>query len=93
MYYSSTNGTGNLYAVSSTTRDVSYLVQVPISANTYSNFNNIGFLAAKTPFATPITEFCNNGASACVVNGGQTTQGNDYLFFAGLVNVITTSGS
>ena len=92
VYYSSTNGTGNLYAVSATSGGESDLVRVPLNNNTYSQYNSVGFLAGGTPFATPITEFCNNGANACVASGGQTTQGNDYLFFAGLVSVGSTSG-
>jgi len=34
------------------------------------------------PWPSPITEFCNNGASECTTNGTTTTAGIDYLFFS-----------
>ena len=101
VYYSSTNGTGNLYFVDCQAggcqgggEDGSDLDQEGISQNTFSSFNFIGQVAGFgiLDWVSPITEFCNNGPNACVVSGGQTTQGNDYLFFSAFAYVDTSSG-
>src|SRR5208282_312309 len=36
------------------------------------------------PWPSPLTEFCNNGASPCSLNAGgtETTGGKDYVFFS-----------
>jgi hypothetical protein len=41
------------------------------------------------PWSSPLTEFCNNGTSACAVSGGATTTGTDYLFFSGNTGNVT----
>jgi hypothetical protein len=52
-------------------------VGAPVSA--VANLNT-----SQQPWPSPLTEFCNNGASACAVNAGgtATTTGTDYLFFS-----------
>lgn len=42
------------------------------------------------PFPSPVSEFCNNGASACTSDGTTTTAGTDYIFFS--VNRGAVSG-
>jgi hypothetical protein len=96
VYYSSTNGTaGNLWVVGNTgntattgTTHGAYLYRIPIS-NTgamgtpvaaISNFTDNA--ARHYPWPSPITEFCNNGTSACTASGTATTAGTDYLFFS-----------
>jgi hypothetical protein len=34
------------------------------------------------PWSSPITEFCNNGTSACTASTTETTAGIDYIFFS-----------
>jgi hypothetical protein len=34
------------------------------------------------PWSSPLTEFCNNGGSACTASGTATTAGTDYIFFS-----------
>jgi hypothetical protein len=46
--------------------------------------------AGAYPWPSPITEFCNNGTSACTVSGGETSGGTDYIFFS--VNQGTSTG-
>lgn len=92
VYYSSTNGTGNLYALQSIGGGGNF-AQVPISNNSFSMYNIIGGLGTPYPiWASPFTEFCNNGPNPCVVSNGQTTEGNDYVFFSGNFDTFTTSG-
>jgi hypothetical protein len=44
------------------------------------------------PWSSPITEFCNNGASGCTASATATTTGTDYLFFS-VDRLETTTGS
>ena len=97
VYFSSPNGTGTLWTIGGTDNSAQgqypNLVQVPITSNTLGMPNYGTNLIAPSPWASPLTEFCNNGANACVVSGGQTTQGNDFIFFTAYqVSVRTQSG-
>ena len=87
IYYSSNNGTaGNLYVVGNTgIAAAGSLYRIPISSS-----GAMGTPAAtvieQAPsmyvYPSPITEFCNNGTSACVASGTATTAGTDYIFFS-----------
>ena len=96
MYFSSSNGTGNLYALGNTgTTTGATLYRIPLTNGSIAGVNSAmtGLTpnaANAYPWPSPATEFCNNGTSACVSNGTSTTSGNDYLFFS--VNRGTPSG-
>ena len=86
VYFQSSAHTGNLWVVGNTSVNAGgTLYRIPITANAmgatatvaYANVNNTGLI-----WASPITEFCNNGASACTSNGTNTTAGTDFLFFS-----------
>ena len=95
VYYSSSNPqapSGNIYTLGDTGGNPlgggAWLVQIPIASNvmgagvtlsTNITFNGTG---ATYPFPSPVTEFCNNGASLCTSNGTITTAGTDYIFFS-----------
>jgi hypothetical protein len=88
IYFSSTNGTaGNLYVVGSTGGGGGELYQVPISGTGAMGAPVNAILSGNTvsdpgspAFPGPVTEFCNNSASACVSSGTATTSGTDYIF-------------
>ena len=84
VYFQSSAHTGNLWAVGNTgTAGGGTLYRILITANAmsatatvaYADVNHVGLI-----WASPLTEFCNNGASPCVSNGTNTTAGTDYLF-------------
>ncbi len=86
VYYQSSVHTGNLWVVGATAANAGgTLYSIPITAHVmsatatvkYAGVNAVGLI-----WASPITEFCNNGASACTSNGTNTTAGTDYLFFS-----------
>lgn len=89
VYFSSANATGNLYIVGNTgvtTGATLYRIPIansvmgtPLSAVTGLTFTGGG---ASRPWPSPVEEFCNNGASACVASATQTTAGVDYVFFS-----------
>jgi hypothetical protein len=95
VYYSSSNPqapSGNIYTLGDAgggpVGGGAWLVQIPIASNvmgagvtlsTNITFNGTG---ATYPFPSPVTEFCNNGASLCTSNGTITTAGTDYIFFS-----------
>lgn len=89
IYYSSSAGTaGNLYVEGFTdpglTGSQGSLYRIPISGTgTMSAPVVTATSAAFTePYPSPVTEFCNNGTSACVSSGTATTSGTDYIFFS-----------
>jgi len=92
VYYESSSGTspsGNLYVIGGTglTGGGATLYQIPITSNAMAATANSAVPALNTahpPWPSPLTEFCNNGASACALNAGgtATTTGTDYLFFS-----------
>jgi hypothetical protein len=85
VYYSSTNGTaGNLWVMGNTGTSGGNLYRIPISSAgaMQAPVTAVATLTAYHPWPSPITEFCNNGTSACVSNGTATTAGIDYLFFS-----------
>jgi len=87
IYYSSTNGTaGNLYVVGNNNAGggTGNLYRVPIT-NTGAMGTPVATAVNKggqSPFPSPVTEFCNNGTSACVASGTATTSGTDFIFFS-----------
>lgn len=93
VYYSSSTFTGNMYVVGNTgSAGGGTLYRIPI-------VNSVpappvpavtGINSTLRPFPSPVTEFCNNGASACTASTTQTTAGTDYVFFS--VNRGTVSG-
>jgi hypothetical protein len=92
VYYSSTNPTnpsGSIWVIGneSTFGGGANLYQVPINGNTLGApvAYPIGYEAnSDTPnFATPITEFCNNGGNPCLVSGGVTqAPAQDTIYFS-----------
>ncbi|HLJ76409.1 MAG TPA: hypothetical protein VKT75_03305 [Acidobacteriaceae bacterium] len=94
VYFSSADPahpSGNLWVVGNVNDfQAANLYQIPIAASVMGTpvATQVGFAAQVngnapyTPgFATPITEFCNNGGSACGTSGGQTTSGTDTIYF------------
>ncbi len=93
VYYSSAAHTGNLYAVGNTgTAGGATLYRIPVTASVMGTPVSAvtGLNSTLNPFPSPVTEFCNNGASACTANTTQTTAGTDYIFFS--VNRGAVSG-
>lgn len=93
VYYSSAAYTGNLYVVGNTsTTGGATLYRIPITASVMGTPVSAvtGLNSTLRPFPSPVTEFCNNGASACTANTTQTTAGTDYIFFS--VNRGAVSG-
>jgi hypothetical protein len=87
VYYSSSYPpSGDIYVVGNTgaTGGTGTLYRVPISSNAMGTPVSAvtGLNSLSPPWPSPITEFCNNGASACVSNGTKTTFGTDYIFFS-----------
>jgi hypothetical protein len=93
VYYESSSGaspSGNLYVIGGTgTAGNAILYQIPITGNSMAATAGVksavtGLNTSQQPWPSPLTEFCNNGASACAVNAGgtATTTGTDYLFFS-----------
>ncbi len=82
VYFVSTSGTGNLYAIGNAALSPGgTLYQLPISNGTISGAPNTavsGLSSAGFPWPSPVTEFCSG---ACSVSGGVTT-GTDYMFFS-----------
>jgi hypothetical protein len=98
VYFSSAGGTaGNLWVLgdtagNNTTSVTLYRIpisgagamQTPVAASaalTNFTFRNAAFTSVRG-WPSPITEFCNNGLSACTASGTATTAGTDYLFFS-----------
>lgn len=85
VYYSSAAHTGNLYVVGNTsTAGGATLYRIPITASSMGTPVSAvtGLNSGSRPFPSPVSEFCNNGASACTSDGTKTTAGTDYVFFS-----------
>jgi len=87
VYFSSADGSnpsGNLYVVGNTNvNGAGRLYRVPITNNAIGTPVNLATLnSGNRVWGSPITEFCNNGASPCAVTGGVTTSGTDRIFFS-----------
>lgn len=88
VYYSSSDPpSGNLWVLGNTGAAGGNLYRIPIVSNvmgtpvaSISGFTDT--TAGHFPYPSPISEFCNNGASACTSNGTITTAGTDFLFFS-----------
>jgi hypothetical protein len=87
VYYASTDPpSGNIYVVGDTgTAGGGALFRIPIlnnamTGNSWPIVRNLSNTVH--PWPSPVTEFCNHGASACASNGTQTTAGTDYIFFS-----------
>ena len=87
VYYQSSNGTGNIYAVGDTglTTGASLyrigLTAVMIGGSGVTQVaTGLTFSGADAyPWPSPLSEFCNG---ACTVSGGVTNAGTDYVFFS-----------
>jgi len=103
VYYSAADPaqpTGNLWVVGNINNfSGANLYQIPIIANVMGTpvatpVNVAAQVAGNPPytpgFATPITEFCNNGGNPCGVSGGKTISGTDTLYFS--INQGTAPG-
>ncbi len=98
IYYSSSNGTaGNLYVVGNINSTSGSLYRVPITSSGAMGTPVAVKINGTAPYPSPITEFCNNGTSACVASGTATTKGTDYIFFsvynASEAGCATTAGA
>jgi hypothetical protein len=83
IYYSSNKGTaGNLYVVGNINSTSGSLYRVPISSTGAMGTPVALKINGTAPYPSPVTEFCNNGMSACVASGTATTSGTDYIFFS-----------
>ena len=88
VYYSSSDPpSGSLWVMGNTGAAGGNLYRIPISMNTVGTpVTAISGLTDTTAthfaWASPATEFCNNGTSPCTSNGTITTAGTDYLFFS-----------
>ena len=85
VYYSSAAHSGNIYVVGNTgaTAGPGNLYRIPITANVMAAAaTTTGLGNDHNVWASPVTEFCNNGASACTSNGTATTAGTDRIFFS-----------
>ena len=89
VYYSSTTPpSGNLYVIGgtgATTGAILYQIAITNNAMAASATQAVTHLnTTRPPWPSPLTEFCNNGTSACALNAGgtATTSGTDYLFFS-----------
>ena len=96
VYFSSSSlssPSGNLYVIGNVgaTSGGAALYQVPISSNTLGTPVSAVTVNSSHPgWATPVTEFCNNGGSACAVTTGGscgtnvtcTTSGIDSVYFS-----------
>ena len=85
VYYESTGGTGNLYALGNTSvSGGATLYKAAISSGAMGTVTSAvaGLNSGVRGWPSPATEFCNNGASDCTSNGTITNGGTDYLFFS-----------
>jgi hypothetical protein len=92
VYYSSSNGTGHIYAVGNSGGYPGKFYEVPITTNTLGSptlITTVGGNSNLALWASPVTEFCNPGTGSCAVSGGITTPPSvDYVYFSGYeVNV------
>ena len=93
VYFSSstpTSPSGSIYVIGNVSASAAAIYRVPIASNVLGTSVSAVTVNGSHPgWATPITEFCNNGASACTVSTGGacgtgitcTTGGTDRIFF------------
>jgi len=93
VYYSSTDGTGNLYSVGpNNINTAAGLLRIPVSTGgvlgapvtAVSGLTTTS--GSRTPWPSPVTEFCNG---TCGSDGTKTTNGTDYVFFSVYRGAIT----
>jgi hypothetical protein len=88
VYYSSSDPSspsGNLFVLGNTNviTGTGTLYRIPISSNVMGAPASLsGGPIGTNLWGSPITEFCNNGPSACTANGTATTAGTDYIFLS-----------
>ncbi len=86
VYYSSSVHTGTLWVAGNTgVIGGATLYRIPITANALGATSTpvvTGLNDSHYAWYSPLTEFCNNGTSACTASTTQTTAGKDYLFFS-----------
>jgi hypothetical protein len=88
-YYEGSGNTGNLYACVNgalyqfAMAELSTTTQVThTSSPGYSLYNTPASTVSDAASCSALTEYCNNGSSACTVSGGVTNHGTDYLFLS-----------
>jgi hypothetical protein len=82
IYFASSGGTaGNLYTLGATGTTSLSLYRIPISSGGAMG-TPVATSLTNPAFPSPLTEFCNNGTSACVSSGTATTSGTDYVFYS-----------
>jgi hypothetical protein len=85
VYYSSATPTGSIYVVGNTgTKGGATLYRIPITNSLMGTPVSAvtGLNSTLYPFPSPVSEFCNNGLSACTAGATATTAGTDYIFFS-----------
>jgi len=85
VYFESATPTGNLYVVGGTGALAGgTLYRIPITNSVMGTpvAAVTGLNTTVRPWPSPLSEFCNNGTSACATNGTATTSGTDYVFFS-----------
>jgi hypothetical protein len=98
VYYESTSSSspsGNIYVVGNVNGTQGELYRVPIASNAMSTPVQLFAVgdASYYPWASPVTEFCANGPSACVSNGTSTTTGTDTIYFSVYASPVAGSGA
>ena len=88
-YYEGSGNTGNLYACVNgalyqfAMNKLSTTTQVTHTTSPgYSIYNTPASTVSDAATCSALTEYCNNGSSACTVSGGVTSAGTDYLFLS-----------
>lgn len=88
VYYSSPTSSGYLYSIGDTGATTgAILYQIPVTSGAMGTpINALGTTlltgSGTYPWPSPLTEFCNNGLSACTASSSATTAGQDYVFFS-----------
>jgi hypothetical protein len=90
VYYSSSSGSGNLYAVGNThvagtSASGGTLYRIPVASNVLGTplpLATVNISSGNYAYASPIMEFCNNGGSACSASSTKTTSGLDIIYFS-----------
>ena len=88
-YFEGTGNTGNLYACVNGAlyqfgmAQLSTTTQVKNTTSPgYSIYHTPATAVSDAASCSALTEYCNNGSSACTVSGGVTNAGTDYLFLS-----------
>ena len=94
-FQTSTPPEGNLWVLGNTGIAGGALYQIPITHSTGLMGTAVSVVTVndgRVPWESPLTEFCNNGLSACSTDGTNTTAGADYLFFSVQHSKTCTNG-